>query len=77
MRPPLSTKYGLPLPPEYTEAGIGGTNTGTGEYLEEASGGRMTVVGADPEVVVDDRRPVLRLRESREGEAPFRPRERG
>ncbi|WP_406102274.1 hypothetical protein [Streptomyces sp. NBC_01003] len=32
--------------------GIGGTSTGTGEYLEEASGGRVTVVGADPEASV-------------------------
>lgn len=37
----------------------------------------MTVVDADPEIVVDGRRPMLRLRESREGEAPFRPREGG
>ncbi|WP_431045239.1 PLP-dependent cysteine synthase family protein [Streptomyces sp. P1-3] len=29
--------------------GTGGTITGTGEYLKEASGGRVTVVGADPE----------------------------
>ncbi|MGW6400727.1 hypothetical protein [Streptomyces sp. NPDC055134] len=29
--------------------GTGGTDTGTGEHLEEASGGRVTVVGADPE----------------------------
>ncbi|MFD3473246.1 hypothetical protein [Streptomyces sp. NPDC058695] len=65
------------MPPEYTDAGIGGTSTGTGENFEEASGGRMTVVDADPEVVVDDRRPVPRLPESREGEAPSRPREGG
>ncbi|MFI9777481.1 hypothetical protein ACIHCV_22695 [Streptomyces sp. NPDC051956] len=32
--------------------GIGGTNTGTGAYLEETSGGRVTVVGADPEASV-------------------------
>ncbi|MEU3567698.1 pyridoxal-phosphate dependent enzyme [Kitasatospora sp. NPDC036755] len=29
--------------------GTGGTITGTGEYLKEASGGSVTVVGADPE----------------------------
>jgi cystathionine beta-synthase len=29
--------------------GTGGTITGTGEYLKEVSGGRVTVVGADPE----------------------------
>ncbi|MFE9249075.1 PLP-dependent cysteine synthase family protein [Streptomyces sp. NPDC007088] len=32
--------------------GTGGTITGTGEYLKEASGGRVTVVGADPEASV-------------------------
>jgi cystathionine beta-synthase len=32
--------------------GTGGTITGTGEYLKEVSGGRVTVVGADPEASV-------------------------
>lgn len=32
--------------------GTGGTISGTGEYLKEASGGRVTVVGADPEASV-------------------------
>ncbi|MEU7039900.1 pyridoxal-phosphate dependent enzyme [Streptomyces varsoviensis] len=32
--------------------GTGGTITGTGEYLKEISGGRVTVVGADPEASV-------------------------
>ncbi|WP_308042249.1 PLP-dependent cysteine synthase family protein [Streptomyces sp. 8L] len=32
--------------------GTGGTITGIGEYLKEVSGGRVTVVGADPEASV-------------------------
>ncbi|MEV0263378.1 pyridoxal-phosphate dependent enzyme [Streptomyces sp. NPDC050617] len=32
--------------------GTGGTITGTGEYLKDASDGRVTVVGADPEASV-------------------------
>ncbi|TGA92944.1 PLP-dependent cysteine synthase family protein, partial [Streptomyces palmae] len=32
--------------------GTGGTLTGAGEYLREAAGGRVTVVGADPEASV-------------------------
>ncbi|MFF8812477.1 pyridoxal-phosphate dependent enzyme, partial [Streptomyces pactum] len=32
--------------------GTGGTITGTGEYLKEVSGGRVTVVGADPQASV-------------------------
>lgn len=32
--------------------GTGGTITGTGEYLKDVSGGRVTVVGADPEASV-------------------------
>lgn len=32
--------------------GTGGTITGTGAYLKEAGGGRVTVVGADPEASV-------------------------
>src|ERR687886_852996 len=32
-----------------TGVGTGGTITGTGRYLKEASGGRVRVVGADPE----------------------------
>ena len=32
-----------------TGMGTGGTISGTGRYLKEASGGRVTIVGADPE----------------------------